>query len=236
MRKFIIAQFDLIIGPSYNSEDDLINEFGSSGNNFIQAFVCDERGKYNPNKTRNEILSQLNIPKNSKIILCMNSLFRKNKGVDDLLDSWISRKKKNKNIYFVLTGIKPRQYEDLRKDGKFRFIEGKLSEQCLSNLFSAINFLFLNYKSITNSGQFFLALNYSVPVIAPNLTFFDRHSNNKSAILFDKELELKLQIDDILESIDHGWSADIASMNSLNDRYNPKNSIKKISTYLNKLT
>ena len=49
MRHFIIAQFDLIIGPSYNSEDDLINEFGSSGNNFIQAFVCDERGKYNPN-------------------------------------------------------------------------------------------------------------------------------------------------------------------------------------------
>ena len=128
----------------------------------------------------------------------------------------------------MLTGIRPKEITELNKDKNFTFIEGSLSEQYLSDLFSTVDFLFLNYKSITNSGQFYLATNYSLPVIAPDLDFFKMHSSQKTSILFESNKELSMQIDNIIDKIEKGWAFDAKEMERMNFNYDPKNSVFRL--------
>jgi beta-1,4-mannosyltransferase len=234
MRQFILNYFDLVIGLAYNTKNDLEKAFGTSGKKYILALHGTYEDLYPVVKSKYDMRSDWDITSKSKIILSINTLDRKNKGTDDLLSAWNSIRNYG-NVHLLLTGVKPDNYDKLIKNPNFHFIEGRISDADMGDFLNAVDFMFLNYKSITTSGMYFLAVTLNLPVIAPDLSFFKLHTSDKTALLFSSKSPLIYQLNNIIEKINNDWEYDKYPFEVLKKEYSSSNSAKIIAKEFYKL-
>ena len=233
MRRFILKNFDLVIGLAFNTKTDLELAFGMSGKKYILAL----HGVYDclpKSENRGEFRDKLGISENAKIILSINSFGRENKGVDELINEWEKIEDKG-DIHLLITGMKPLNYEELINDRHLHFIEGHISDEEFGNLLSSVDFMLLNYKNITTSGMYFMTIAYDLPIIAPNLPFFKLHSSDKTTLFFDYNESLGSQIVEIFNKINSGWKPDFEEFDKLKKIYDMEVSAKIISKAFNSL-
>lgn len=181
MRKFIISNFDAVIGMAHNAKSDLIKTFGNSGKQYVEAIHGNYEDYYPVELSRDQFLAQLNIPDGVRIFLVMNTIPRDNRGVEEIVDMWC---KYNPEDYLLIAGNKPGNFKSNGNCSKIIFYNGKIANDLIGSFFTYSDYLILNYKHITTSGLFFLALTFELPVIAPDLPFFCMHSSKNTAILY----------------------------------------------------
>lgn len=228
MRYFILKKFDLVIGLAYNTKNDLKLVYGTSGKKYILALHGTYENYYPVKKTKKDFRTEKKIPLESITILITNSSGRNNKGTEELLNI-LQNSKHTRKIHFIITGEKPQNYSELITKGNFTIIPGKVPDEELGTLFSSIDYLFLNYKYITTSGLFFLAVTFGIPVIAPSLPFFVMHTNPNTAILYDYNQPITEQLDIVLRKINEGWKKDEKEMEKLKKQYDNYRSAKIIA-------
>lgn len=230
MRVFILKHFDLIIGLAYNTKNDLELAYGTSGKRYILGLHGTYEQSYPVTMSKEEFRQKLNIPLASKVILAMNTMGRDNKGTDDLLTAWLEVDDKA-DVCLLLTGVKPSNLSALEKRKNFRYIEGKIPNEMMGNLFTSVDFLFLNYKSITTSGAFLLAVTFDLPTIVPNLPFFKLHASDKVALFFDYNEPLSNQIAKLVDNITgKSWQVDFDALQQIKENHNTQKAAKTIST------
>lgn len=235
MRYFILKNFDLVIGHAYNTKNDLELAFGTSGKKYALALHGTYENCYPIENERIDFRREHNLPEDAKIILIINTLKRENKGLDELTNAWLSIKNYDK-VHLLVTGIRPANYETLRKNRHFHFIEGRIPNKNMGNLLNAVDFMFLNYKNITTSGMFFLSVTFNLPIITSNIPFFKLHSSEKTAIFFDYNQPLIEQIDLIITQINDAWRPDVIEFSKLRNTYKHSISAKIINRVFNEIT
>jgi beta-1,4-mannosyltransferase len=235
MRLFILRNFDLTIGLAYNTENDLELAFGTTGKKYLLALLGTYEDSYPLTKTKEEFRRENGIPTDAIVLLSMNTLARGNKGIDDLLYSWMKMEDLG-NVHLLLTGNKPDNLDQLMENGNFHYIEGRIPDKIMGSLVNSVDFLVLNYKSITTSSFFYLAVTFNLPIIAPNLPFFKLHASEKTALFFDYNRPLQFQLENIIGQINSGWEADRAELDEMQKIYNPSDSARKIAEALQQLS
>lgn len=224
MRLFILKHFDLVIGLASNTKNDLELAFGMSGKKYILAPLGIYDDIYPISINRETLCKEYSIPNDAKIIISLNAMARNNKGVGDLLSTWPKIVDYGR-VHLLATGIKPDNYDELIENEHFHFIEGHISDKLFGSFLNAADFMFLNYKSITTSSMFTLALTFKLPLIAPNLPFFKLHSSEKTTLYFDYNYTLENQIDPIIDMINSGWQPDSGEFQKMLERHDNKKSI-----------
>ena len=227
MRKFILRSFDLVLGVSLNTKNDLKLAFGTEGKKYELCMHGAYVDSYKINISRDEFRKKFNIDQNAKIILVMNNQSKKrtNRQVNEIIDSWLNLKN-SYNVNLLMTGDKPKRMDDLIEKGNFYFIEGRIKDELLGDLFNSVDFLFLNYSHITTSGMFFLSIAFDLPTIVPNLPFFKLQANSKTTLFFNYHYPLKLQLNNIIQIIEDGWEPDLNEFIIMREKYNFEQSAK----------
>ena len=198
MRKFILNNFDAVIGMSHNTKEDLISEFGICGKKYIEAVHGHYENFYSVKLTEKQFRKGLGIPKKSKIFLLMNSINRENRKADDVIGIW---NKMNSDSYLIAVG----RFSDLRKNElknkNIIFVDGPIEDHKLGSYFQYSDHLFLNYDFITTSGLFFLAMTFELNVIAPDLPFFKQHSTPETVTFFNSKKPLISQWNELQKKL-----------------------------------
>jgi beta-1,4-mannosyltransferase len=233
MRHFVLRTFHLTIGLAYNTRYELELAFGTSGREFIVAL----HGTYDPypiTRSRKEFRDQYGLPENLRLFLVMNTYRRPNKGIDELLHAWTVMDIPE-NVHLLLTGYLPDKVASLKREKWFTLIEGDVADEEMGNLFGAVDFLLLNYKNITTSGMFFLAVTMGLPVVAPNIPFFQLHSNARMSMLFDANRPLVEQMQEVTNTASMGWRPDQREFKRLREDYSLSASAAKVSSAFDKM-
>jgi hypothetical protein len=237
MRFFILRTFDLVIGLAYNTKDDLEKKYKSSGRKYKLCIHGVYENIYKVTMSKNNFRKKYGIEKKSKVILIMNNKVkeRKNRNSEKVISELLNNKNFDKKIFVFITGEEPINLKKIQSRSNFHFYKGRIKDNDMGNIFNSVDFLFLNYKSITTSGLFFLSLAFDTMIIAPNLSFFFKHTSNKTAILYDKDIELKSQFDNILMRILQGPYDNKKEFAKLRSQFNFKKSARANAKLFNEL-
>ncbi len=226
MRLFILKNFDLIIGLAYNTKNDLELAFGTSGKKYVLCLHGSYVDSYPITKSRKNFRKEYGVPPKAKVVLFMNNdIGRKNKGTNEFTDA-LTKIAEMGDIHLLMTGSKPKELEQLVKNQNFQFIDGRIPDEEMGSLLNSVDHLFLNYKSITTSGMFFLSVAFNLPIIVPNLPFFRLHSSNKTSFFYNYNYPLDNQLKSIFNKINEGWIADDSEFEIMKADYNFERSAK----------
>ena len=91
----------------------------------------------------------------------------------------------------------------------------------IPDLMCSHHFLVLPYRDATQSGPLAIALNYSLPIIAPNFGCFKDIYNSKSGILYEKE-ELKKALKEASEISQSEYDLMKQETNKIKEKYSEK--------------
>jgi len=228
MRLFMLRYFDLIIGLSDNTQADLKLAFGSCGRSYIKALHGTYDDVYPVYRSRRDVRRELDIPDNATVFLVMNGTQRNNRGISEFITTW--ERIENKDLlYLVVTGEGLDGLESISSD-RLKFIAGRVDRKDLGSLFCAVDFLVLNYSSITTSGMFYLALTFDLPVIAPRIPFFLCHGDERVTLFIEPDEPLENQVIALIEKIRNGWRADPTVFRSIKERHSHTEAARKIAT------
>jgi hypothetical protein len=228
MRLFMLRHFSLVVGHAYNTKNDLELAFGSSGRAFVLALLGTYEDAYPVRMERAEVRRQLGLPQTARLLLVMNSQTRANKGIQELLEAWADVTSPG-DVHLVLTGAMPDLVLDTNLGENFHHIEGRIPDEALGGLLGAVDFLVMNYTSITTSSFFTLALTFGLPVIAPNLPFFCCHATEGTALFLDRNLPVAEQLPGVVDRIKEGWQADPTQLRALKARHSHTEAARRIA-------
>lgn len=227
MRQYIIREFDGIVGHAFNTKQDLKLAYGSSGKKYMLALHGIYNNYYPITIDRRNLREQYGIDPDAKIILSINAYHRENRGADEITKTWSHLSDKN-NVNLLITGNTPNNHQELMNDGHYHHIKGRVPDQEIGNILNAVDYLLLNYKNITTSGMYFLALTFRLPIIAPDIPFFQLHSLPQTILQYDSSLPLDEELQKILNKINKGWVADMDQIETLRNTYQWSGSAQNI--------
>ncbi len=227
MRLFMLHYFDLIIGLSDNTQADLKLAFGSCGRSYIKALHGTYDDVYPVHRSRQDVRRALDIPENATVLLVMNGTQRDNRGIREFIEAW-ERVENKGSLYLVVTGEIPNGFKFVNSD-RSKFIAGRVDKEELGSVFCAVDFLVLNYSSITTSGLFYLALTFKLPVIAPRIPFFRCHGDERVTLFIEPDELLDDQFIDLIDKIENGWRADPTVFSSIKKRHSHAEAARKIA-------
>jgi beta-1,4-mannosyltransferase len=192
MRRFILKHFDLTIGHSYLTYQELKSTYNIKPRNYVLALhglyynYLSLSGKHYDNIARSE-----------KIKLYLQYSKNEYKGSARFLDLFGELPQDIKsNFCLVLSGDKNSDITKKISENGITYVwideetqnKGYLSDEELVGIIKAVDFVVLPYKKITTSGAYFLALTFNKKVLATNLPFFKAHSTEQIAVLYDGSL------------------------------------------------
>lgn len=227
LRKFIVRNFNLIIGHSSNTYTDLKSIIPFD---FSKKYVLAQHGFYEDvYKAANVITREtIRIPEN-RIVILLKASSEPHHGTDAAL-SYIKNNKIDNTFHFLIFGKVPDYYRaELAETGIVSFYNGVVNETEMADLLNISDFFLLPYIAITTSGFYFLAMTFHKPVIAPRINFFVENSLPGTVLLyppagFDKGLNAIF--DDIILN---KWQKSEADFIALEKQYNWELSSKKIT-------
>jgi beta-1,4-mannosyltransferase len=228
MRLFVLRHFNLVIGHAYNTRNDLELAFGTSGRAFVLALLGTYEDAYPVRMSRTEVRQRHGLPQGGRLLLIMNTHARANKGVLEFLESWAGLGSPG-NVHLVLTGTLPDLGPGTVLGRNFHHIEGRIPDEDLGGLLGAVDFLVVNYTSITTSSVYTLALTFGLPVIAPNLPFFSCHATERTALFLDHNTPVAEQLSDMVGRINDGWRADSTQLQALKSRHSQAEAARRIA-------
>ena len=234
MRYFVLKNFDAVIGLAYNTKNDLELAYGTSGKSFTLALHGTYEDAYPDGETRETLRKMHSIPLDKIVILIMNTGERQNKGVEEVIEAW-QMMIEPADVHLLLVGNEPESAKNNPKLRNYHFIEGRVPNSKMKELYSMVDFTILNYKNITTSGMYFLTVTFKVPVIVPNLPFFKLHATESTAIFYDYNEGLIDQFTNIIDVIKSGWAPNISAFNDYCKIHNTEKSAQKISKVYEKL-
>ena len=177
-RKFILRNFQLIIGHSKNCKQDLEKEYNLKLKNYTLAY----HGIYQKKQinTIPETLKNIDFSKKTFLVFYDDNDYKGSKDFVQFFNKTFS----NDNECQLIIGKAKEKY-----NAKNIFeIPGFITEEEITYLFYKSNYLVLPYKDITTSGMFFLAVTYDLPILAPAISFFKKHGVLESTVfLYDPE-------------------------------------------------
>jgi glycosyltransferase involved in cell wall biosynthesis len=184
-RKWIMRNFDLIVGFARNTCQELEHEFGPLKIPFASGVHGNYEGLYPPSKSREELIQDMELDSQKiKILLLLSD--KPYKGNLSFLKTWSSGH--YPNLQLVLAGPAPDSMKDLIEKlcGDVRYISKhkRVSHYLLGDLYYACDIIGLPYRRITTSGAYMLALTLEKPVLAADLPFFKMHTDSDTAVLY----------------------------------------------------
>lgn len=177
-RRFILKNFNLIIGHSSNCKNDLQQEYKVSIKNYTLAY----HGIYDKTELNQvpERLSELDFSKKTFLIFYDKNPY---KGGEKFIEYFLENQNEYKDIQLIIGKANENHIGD-----NITSISGHLSDEEMAYLFTKSDYLILPYKEITTSGMFFLSVTYELPVLAPSISFFESHGvNNSTVYTYDPE-------------------------------------------------
>lgn len=219
MRRYILLRFDLIVGHARNSEQDLLDAFGTTGQHYILAVHGLYTGIYPTHESREETRTRLRLTSTDTAILLHGSQTIY-KNTPQFLNAWYAGM--HPGVRLILTGeISPKQVDMVMERDDIIFLPGRVSDEEMGNLLQACDFVAIPYQKITTSGLYFLALTFNKPVIAPDLTFFQAHTTNDTAILYNHK-NPEIGIKDALQMVSSGWHSNYDELKNLSTHFDWK--------------
>jgi hypothetical protein len=222
MRRWILRRFDLIIGHSRNCQSALQDTFGTAGKKYVLAVHGTYDGLYATScDEQHEARAALDLPHSCRIVLLPGS-GRANKGTEQFLEAWSLA-----NVggsFLVVTGtLSPREAQLIEAAPNVSHHDGFVDNDTLALLLTAVDAVALPYQAVTTSGMYFLALTFRRPVIAPAIPFFEQHSTESTAILYDASRGIS-GIADAISLFSDGWRWDPARLDCLAREFSWKRS------------
>lgn len=219
MRRWILGNFDLIVGHSLNTYDDLTVEFGALPSPYVEAVHGHYGSLFAPSADKASLLRKygMNTDKQKVFLMLSGKAY---KGQLPFLEAWNAAS--TNRLQLVLAGRTPSGFSQvvggLAGDVLHIGSDG-LSHNMLADLLSCVDIMALPYSKITTSGAYFLALTCSVPVLAPNLPFFELHSSAGTALLYGTDGGV-LEIERALSRLDQEqWEPDYIALQQLKQRF-----------------
>lgn len=215
MRRWILKTFDLVIGHALNCEADLREAFGSSGRRYATALLGHYDQLYFSSRLPAEMRRHLGLDEKERVIVLLAN-WQPYKGHDRFLRVFIAQAWPN--LRLLVIGPKNPDLATALQHPAVIHIERRLSDSELADHMTAVDFIALPYRHITTSSAFLLAVTLGKGVIAPDLPFFQLHSEPGMALLYphgNPEQGLR----DALARISHGWRPDQKVMDKMRERY-----------------
>lgn len=232
MRKWIVQNFDYLIGHSNNAEQELVEFFNIRISNYSLALHGHYEECYLSHEKKETIKKNLKID-NEKVIgiLASNKAY---KGTEFFISEFI--KNSTPNIKLLILG-KINNNELVKKIGasnKVIHLNRLLNNKELAKYFLVVDYFALPYTKITTSGAYFLGITLKKTIIAPDLPFFKMHSTPSSLLLYDSKNRVN-GIKNCLTRISNGWIANEAELEELKNKFRWEDSTKIIAHAYNNL-
>ena len=230
MRKWILKNFDLIIGHAYDVDKALSERFSIK---FDHKYTLALHGIYEDHYRPSDKLKRenFNISQEAKLLLLMSN-GKPYQGNESFIEFWLNHCH-DSSIHLIVTGkFSESLLRKIAKCASITLVEGFLPDQTMADLMVMTDFVVLPYERITTSGMYFLALTFEKPIIAPNIRFFERHTLPTTAILFDANKHDYQSAIDIVKS---GWQKDEIAIRKLKEKFSWNDSAEFIAEAFNNL-
>jgi len=182
-RKWILKNFDLVIGFAKNTKEDIEINFGPLNIPYLATVLGHYEGLY---KTDFDVLYLIKKyylnPGKYRLLLIISD--KNYKGHEKLLRAWSVAK--TDGLQLIVAGAVPKALkgliDKLTGDVIAVFQHGRIPHNAIAELYKVSDIVLLPYQKITTSGAFFLSVTLSCPVFAPNLPFFRDHMGDYSGL------------------------------------------------------
>lgn len=221
-RKFILKNFDYIVGLAKNTKEDLIINFGTCG----KCYIAGQHGNYQYIYESPGQSSECFSTKKIKILLPYSA--SEYKGHRKFLQDVASLK--TKNIILVIAGTIDAEIKDIISkssiDTCFIYEDG-IPHYEIPRLFNQVDIVALPYKKITTSGMYFLAVTYGKPVIAPKNSFFNSYISPDNGLQY--EIDSVESLKNCFNMIDGGYVFNMEKINAQREKYQWINTINSLN-------
>lgn len=183
MRKFIAKNFDLTIFLNKVSEKNFTNQISKIKKKFVHLHhpIYSNINFVKSQFDEKILRDQENLKENNTInLLCLNLFSRNKKNGEKFLDFWKKNYLHDNCLKLTVTGAKKNYSEK-----NINFIKGYIHYDQMEVLIKKNDVLVVTQKEITNSGQLFLALTYSIRLFGWKNDFFLNNNINNICILFN---------------------------------------------------
>lgn len=230
MRKWIIRNFNLIIGHAYGTDESLsaILDTSVSGKYLLALHgIYDQYYRANGELTK----ENLKISKDSKVLLLMSN-GKPYQGNESFLRYWLTQCDQS-SLHLIVSGRLDIQLaQKLSQCTNTTVIEGFVPDSQMADLFIMADFVVMPYEKITTSGMYFLALTFDKAVIAPDISFFERHTTLGTAILYNA---ISQDYNSAMDKVQGGWTKSNEQMDVLKQTYSWEASAFKMAEAFNHL-
>jgi glycosyltransferase involved in cell wall biosynthesis len=185
MRKWILANFDLVVGIARNTRNDLESTFGPLKTPYVEGLHGHYEGLYPITESRERSVRRFGLDSGKFRILMVLS-DKPYKGQIPFLEAWAQAE--TQGLQLVLAGAASpgmkNVVDSLPGDVIHLNVETRIPHYALGDLHWACDMVALPYLRITTSGAYFLALTLKRPVFAPDLPFFKLHAGHSRGVAF----------------------------------------------------